>query len=76
MDDDLAVSAGSNGRPAIEFDGSGQYEPFVIVGVFADKVDATRGAINVRRGPEAGLESVQKLQRCLQCRVLSQICII
>jgi len=48
-------------RPAIEFDGGGQYEAVVIVGVLADQVHAAGRPVNACGGAEVGLECVQEL---------------
>src|SRR5882762_11161326 len=74
MDDKLAIAARSHRRPAIEFNRGWQHEAVVIVGVLSNQVHAPGCAVNVRGRAKARLERVQKLQGCLQRRLLSLIC--
>ena len=74
MDDQLTVPAWSSGRPAIEVNRGWQHEAVVIVGVLADQIHAAGRAVNARRRAKARLERVEKLQGCLQRRLLSLIC--
>ena len=61
VDDQLAVGARSNGRPAVEFNRGGEHETVVIVGVLADEIHAAGSAVDVRTGPKTSLERVDKL---------------
>ncbi len=76
MNDESAVTPWSSDRPAIEFDGGGQYEAVVIVGVLADQVHAAGRPVNACGGAEVGLECVQELVGRFQRAALSLICLI
>src|SRR5713226_6257909 len=76
MDNQLAVTARSSERPAIEFNRSRQHEAVVIVGVLADQVDAAGRPVNGCGGAKAGLECVQELVGRFQRAALSLICLI
>src|SRR5467141_1016663 len=76
MNDESAVTPWSSDRPAIEFDGGGQYEAVIIVGVLADQVHAAGRPENACGGAEVGLECVQKLVGRFQQAALSLICLI
>ena len=61
VDDQLAVGARSNRGPTIEFNGGGQNETIVVVGVLADEIHAAGSAVDVGGGPKTGLERINKL---------------
>src|SRR5882762_7247653 len=74
MNNQLGVTAWSSGRPAIEFNCGWQHETVVVVGVLPNQIHAAWRAVNARGRAKARLERVQKLQGCLQRRLLSLIC--
>ena len=66
MDDQPSIPSRSGSHPTIESDRSGENEAVVVIGVFADEIDAARGTINRGGREKARAELFQKLKRVSQ----------
>ena len=61
MQQELAVTAGSNSDPDVEFDRGRHHETVVVVGVLANEVDATRSSVHARATTVTLAESLLQL---------------